>query len=83
CKTQIGIGFIVSLRLICLELICTLKIGGGKHNLKDSDLIDTLEPCLISSFSVLVSFWCSRFSSLEICTNTLHPSIIIPQSFFV
>ncbi|MFQ6641774.1 hypothetical protein Gotur_015020, partial [Gossypium turneri] len=50
-KTQIVIGFIVSLRLICLELICTLKISGGEYNLKDSGLIHALEPCPISSFS--------------------------------
>ncbi|MFQ6622564.1 hypothetical protein Gotur_001490 [Gossypium turneri] len=66
---QIVIGFIVSSRLICLELICTSKIGGGEYNLKDSDLIHALEPCPISSFSVRVSFVCSRFFSPEICTN--------------
>ncbi|MFQ6667742.1 hypothetical protein Gotur_033650, partial [Gossypium turneri] len=51
-KTQIVIGFIVSSRLICLELICTPKIGGGEYNLKESDLIHALEPCPISSFFV-------------------------------
>ena len=69
CKTQIVIGFIVSSRLICLELVCTLKISGGEYNLKDSGLIHALEPCPISSFSIRVLFVCSRFSSLEICTN--------------
>ncbi|MFQ6634950.1 hypothetical protein Gotur_012108, partial [Gossypium turneri] len=69
CKTQIFIGFILSSRLICLELICTPKIGRGEYNLKDSDLIHALEPCPISSFSVRIPFVCSRFSSPEICTN--------------
>ena len=68
CKTQIVIGFIVSSRLICLELVCTLKISGGEYNLKDSGLIHALEPCHISS-SIWVSFACSRFSSPKICTN--------------
>ncbi|MFQ6660524.1 hypothetical protein Gotur_029010, partial [Gossypium turneri] len=50
CKTQIVIGFIVSSRLICLELICTPKVGGGEYNLKDSGLIHTLEPVLFLLF---------------------------------
>ncbi|MBA0856511.1 hypothetical protein Goshw_029681, partial [Gossypium schwendimanii] len=45
-------------------------VGGGEYNIKDSDLIHALEPCPISSFSVRVSFVCSRFSSPEICTNS-------------
>ncbi|MFQ6670624.1 hypothetical protein Gotur_035460 [Gossypium turneri] len=49
---QIVTGFIVSSRLICLELICTLKIGVDEYNLEDRDLIHALEPCPISSFSV-------------------------------
>ncbi|MBA0870498.1 hypothetical protein Goshw_013239, partial [Gossypium schwendimanii] len=68
-KTQIVIGFIVSSRLICLELICTLKIGGGEYNFKDSGLIHALEPCPISSFPFRITFMCSRFSSPKICTN--------------
>ncbi|MFQ6655394.1 hypothetical protein Gotur_025970, partial [Gossypium turneri] len=51
CKTQIIIGFIVSSRLICLELICIPKIGGGEYNLKDSGLIHALEPCPIFFYS--------------------------------
>ncbi|MFQ6645387.1 hypothetical protein Gotur_019641, partial [Gossypium turneri] len=51
-KTQIVIGFIVSSRLICLEFICTPKIGGGEYNLKDSRLIHALDHCPISSFFV-------------------------------
>ncbi|MFQ6659776.1 hypothetical protein Gotur_028535, partial [Gossypium turneri] len=70
CKTQIVIGFIVSSRLICLELIYTPKIGGGKYNLKDSGLIHALEPCPISFF--FFPFVCSRFSSPEICTNKFY-----------
>ncbi|MBA0879305.1 hypothetical protein Goshw_014395 [Gossypium schwendimanii] len=66
---QIVIGFIVSSRLIFLELICTPKIGGGEYNLKDSGLIHALEPYPISYFPVRVPFVCSRFSSPEICTN--------------
>ena len=50
CKTQIVIGFIVSSRLICLELVCTLKISGGEYNLKDSGLIHALEPVLFLLF---------------------------------
>ncbi|MFQ6643950.1 hypothetical protein Gotur_018073, partial [Gossypium turneri] len=69
CKTQIVIGFIVSSRVICLKLFCTSNISGGKYNLKDSGFIHALEPCHISSFSARVPFMCSRFSSLEICTN--------------
>ncbi|MBA0850033.1 hypothetical protein Goshw_024391 [Gossypium schwendimanii] len=68
---EIVIGFIISSRLICLELICIPKINGDEYNLKDSDLIQALEPCPISSFSVRVSFVCSRFSLLEICTNKI------------
>ncbi|MFQ6623554.1 hypothetical protein Gotur_004278 [Gossypium turneri] len=66
---QIVIGFIVSSRLICLEVICTPKLGGGEYNLKDSGLIHAFEPCSISSFSIRVLFVCSRFSSSKICTN--------------
>ncbi|MFQ6633519.1 hypothetical protein Gotur_011281, partial [Gossypium turneri] len=66
CKTQIVIGFIVSSRLICLELICTPKICGGEYNLEDSGLIHALEPCPISSFSIQISFVCSRFFSPKI-----------------
>ncbi|MFQ6634922.1 hypothetical protein Gotur_010251, partial [Gossypium turneri] len=69
CKTQIVINFIVFSRLICLKLLCTVKIGGGEYNLKDSALIHALEPCPISSFSIRVLFMCLRFSSPEICTN--------------
>ncbi|MFQ6657828.1 hypothetical protein Gotur_027339, partial [Gossypium turneri] len=69
CKTQIVIGFILSSRLICLELICTPNIGGVEYNLKDSGLIHVLEPYPISFISVRVPFMCSRFSSLKICTN--------------
>ncbi|MFQ6630848.1 hypothetical protein Gotur_008971, partial [Gossypium turneri] len=50
CKTQIVISFIVSSRLICLELICTPKVGGGEYNLKDSGLIHALEPVLFLLF---------------------------------
>ncbi|MBA0876456.1 hypothetical protein Goshw_025345, partial [Gossypium schwendimanii] len=50
CKTQIVIGFIVSSRLICLELICAPKRGGREYNFKDSGLKHALEPCPISSF---------------------------------
>ncbi|MBA0872653.1 hypothetical protein Goshw_017903, partial [Gossypium schwendimanii] len=71
CKTQIVIGFIVLSRLICLELICTSNIGGGEYNLKDSDLRHALKPCPISSFSVQVTFMCSRFSSPKIFTNKM------------
>ncbi|MFQ6649720.1 hypothetical protein Gotur_023104, partial [Gossypium turneri] len=50
----IVIGFIVSSRLIFLELICTPKVGGGEYNLKDSGLIHALEP-------ILFLFFCSSF----------------------
>ncbi|MFQ6667528.1 hypothetical protein Gotur_033511 [Gossypium turneri] len=66
---QIVIGFIVSSRLIFLELICTPKIGGGEYNLKDSGWIHALVPYPISSFYVRVPFVCLRFSSSEICSN--------------
>ncbi|MFQ6660763.1 hypothetical protein Gotur_029158, partial [Gossypium turneri] len=79
CKTQIVIGFIVSSRLICLELICTPKIGGGEYNLKDSGLIHALEPCPIFYFSVRVPFVCSRFFSPEICTSKAGMAV----SFFL
>ncbi|MFQ6639606.1 hypothetical protein Gotur_015548 [Gossypium turneri] len=69
---QIVIGFIVSSRLICLELICTPKIDGGEYNLKDSGLIHALEPCPISFFSVRVPLVCSRFFSPKICTNNCN-----------
>ncbi|MFQ6661853.1 hypothetical protein Gotur_029867, partial [Gossypium turneri] len=80
CKTQIVIGFIVSSRLICLELICTPNIGGGEYNLKDSGLIHALKPCPISSFSVQVSFIYSRFSSPDISTNNFK--VIIHDVYY-
>ncbi|MBA0664314.1 hypothetical protein Goklo_004345 [Gossypium klotzschianum] len=66
---QIVIGFIVSSRLIFLELICTPKIGVGEYNLKDSGWMHALVPCPVSSFYVRVPFVCLRFSSSEICSN--------------
>ena len=69
CKTQIVIGFIVSSRLICLELICTPKIGGDEYNLKDSGLIHALEPVLFLLFLFEFRSCVRVFSLPEFCTN--------------
>ena len=69
CKTQIVIGFIVSSRLICLELVCTLKISGGEYNLKDSGLIHALEPVLFLLFLFEFRSCVRVFSLPEFCTN--------------
>ena len=70
CKTQIVIGFIVSSRLICLELVCTLKISGGEYNLKDSGWIHALEPVLFLLFLFEFRLCVRVFSLSEFCTNT-------------
>ncbi|KAB2025806.1 hypothetical protein ES319_D06G174200v1 [Gossypium barbadense] len=69
CKTQIVIGFIVSSRLICLELVCTLKISGGEYNLKDSGLIHAFEPVLFLLFLFEFRSCVRDFSLPEFCTN--------------
>ena len=74
CKTQIVIGFIVSSRLICLELVCTLKISGGEYNLKDSGLIHALEPVLFLLFLFEFRSCVRVFSLPEFCINGKQPA---------